>query len=343
MKIKRLLCMVLVGSMMFSVTAFAAETENDFDGKIVIEEEFSVHDAIKEEIIGMSENIGVATFDTDVSESVERLSAETGIMTLAETYTPDKFEANDSFSTATTGKAQRLVRANLHSETDMDYYRFEVTDNDVANGEYYSFILADMPLNCDYGLLVVNSNLEGYVFNNEGSEMENAMFTFNTAGTYYVIVYSVSGCSNANYALYFGRSIVSDSYGYESTGLDINFGYIPQGNQYTTYTGYYAFDLTNKSEIPDTAFVTKFRMTADGNGANWGGFVKQIFTEDGTGYQQLGGIELFNMPERAHIVRQCWYVRGGIVYSMSFTWQPRVHITYDYIINPQTMYYAPLG
>ena len=127
--------------------------------------------------------------------------------------------------------------------------------------------------------------------------MENAMFTFNTAGTYYVIVFSASGCSNSNYALYFGRFILSDSYGYESTGVTINFGYIPQGNQYTTYSGYYAYDLTNNTEILDTAFVTKFRMTSDGNGANWAGFVKQIWTEDGTGYQQLGGIELFNIPK----------------------------------------------
>lgn len=56
-------------------------------------------------------------------------------MPLADTYTPDKYESNDSFSTATTGKAQHLVRANLHSETDMDCYRFEVTDDDVNNGE----------------------------------------------------------------------------------------------------------------------------------------------------------------------------------------------------------------
>lgn len=84
-------------------------------------------------------------------------------------------------------------------------------------------------------------------------------------------------------------------------------------------------------------------MTSEGNGANWGDLVKQIFTEEGTGYQQYGSIELFNMPERAHIVRQRWYVRGGVVYSMNFSWIPRVHITYDYIINPQTMFYAPIG
>jgi len=36
-----------------------------------------------------------------------------------------------------------------------------VTDSDVSNGEYYSFILSNMPTNCDYGLLVVNDNLEG--------------------------------------------------------------------------------------------------------------------------------------------------------------------------------------
>lgn len=343
MKIKKLLCLALAGSMIFSVPVFAAESEVNFDGNVVMEEDFSAEDAIKEEIASMQENFGVAIFDTDVSDYLDELSADAGVMPLTDTYTPDKYESNDSFTTATTGKAQHLVRANLHSEMDMDYYRFEVTDNDVSKGEYYSFILSNIPLNCDYGLLIVNDNLEGYVFNNEGSEMENAMFSFNTAGTYYVIVYSASGCSNANYALYFGRSILSGSYGYESTGVTINFGYIPQGNQYTTYSGYYAFNLTNKTEIPDTAFVTKFRMTADGNGANWGGFVKQIWTEDGVGYQQLGGIELFNMPERGHIVRQCWYIRGGIDYSMSFSWTPRVHITYDYIINPQTMYYAPLG
>lgn len=328
--------------MVFSMPVFAAERNEDFEG-VLAQEDYSANKTINEMVASMPENLGEVTFDTDVSEYISKASSNDNVMALNSGYAPDKFESNDTLTTATTGKAQRLIRANLHSETDMDYYKFEVTDSDVKNGEYYSFILSDIPLNCDYGLLIVNENLEGFMYNKEGNEMEYAMFSFNTAGTYYAIVFSASGCSNANYALYFGRTIQAGSYGYESTGLTINFGYIPQGNSYTTYTNYYKYDLTNKTEIPDTAFVTKFRMTADGNGANWAGFIKQIFTEDGTGYQQQGGIELFNMPEREHIVRQCWYIRGGITYSMNFSWTPRVHITYDYIINPQTMYYAPLG
>lgn len=337
------MALAITASMFSGTTVMAAEAPDGLGDLVVQEEEYDVEEVISNEIDAMSSNLGMLEFDTDMSSFIAELSGNNGIMLLSETYTPDKFESNDSFASATTGKSGRLIRANIHSETDMDYFKFEVTDADVSNGEYYSFILSNMPTNCDYGLLVVNENLEGYVFNNEGSAMENVMFSFNAAGTYYVIVYSASGCSNTNYALFLGRSIQSDYYGYESTGLTVNFGYIPQGNSYTTYTGYYAFDLTNETTIPDTAFVTKFRMTADGNGANWGGFIKQIFTEDGTGYQQQGGIELFNMPERGHIVRQCWYIRGGIVYSMNFSWTPRVHITYDYIINPQTMYYAPLG
>lgn len=285
-------------------------------------------------------------YDIDVFETNNKVSMPNNDDTFtkeARSYTPDQFESNDSFTTSTNGRSGYLISANIHDDDDVDFYSFIVTDEDVNNGEYYSFILTNIPSGCNYDMLIVNDSWEGYIYNNSGTTTENAMFTFNTSGVYYVIIYSSDGCSSSNYALFYGRSIQSGSYGYVSTGINVNHGYIPIGSSTTTYTTYYSYDLTNNNSIPSTAFVTKFRMSMNGNGANYGGLVKQLFAENGTGYQTMGAIELFTMPERQHIVRQNWSIRAGVLYSYNYSWIPQVHITYDYIINPQTMFYAPLG
>lgn len=44
---------------------------------------------------------GEVTFDTDVSDVIARISSDKWIATQSATYTPDKFESNDTLETAT--------------------------------------------------------------------------------------------------------------------------------------------------------------------------------------------------------------------------------------------------
>ncbi len=338
MSIKKILCMVLAGSMILPATVSAAENTEDF---AVGKEKVCCAKTVQEKAFGMPENFDGVTFDTDISDVVAKISLEEGLEAEADTYTPDKFESNDTLETAIAGKAQHLIQANLHSEEDMDCYKFEVTSDDVSNKVEYTFILSDIPLDCNYDMLIVNGDLEGYVCNSEGNTMEGVKMRFNTAGTYYVVVFSSNGCSESNYSLYYGRSEVLSYYGFAYTNLEIKFGYVPQGTRNPVYMGPYSLDLEDKTEIPENAKVKEFFITAEGTGGNYGGFYKQLYAPDGTKFEQMGGIEKINIPSGKYLVRQNWNIGGSVLFSNYFTWEPRIQVVYTYEVTPATMYYVP--
>ena len=69
----------------------------------------------------------------------------------------DQYEPNESISAATSGVQGKVIQATIHDETDMDFYRFEVTDN-----EPLSIILYNIPSGCDYDLYLFNSDQSGW-------------------------------------------------------------------------------------------------------------------------------------------------------------------------------------
>jgi hypothetical protein len=99
----------------------------------------------------------------------------------------DNFEPNNSFDKATINKEEHYVSANINTESDLDYYRFEVTDEDVQNSEYFSFILSNIPANCNYGFCVVDNNMMGWNYNNPDNTTENAVFKFKKPGAYFLL------------------------------------------------------------------------------------------------------------------------------------------------------------
>ena len=116
--------------------------------------------------------------------------------------TGDQYEPNNSIAEATTGMQGKLIQATIHSETDMDFYRFEVTAN-----EPLSILLFNIPSGCDYDLYLFNHDQTGwYTDFQDGSVSEEFYISLDKSGTYYVAVDSHSGCSNSPYSLYFGDS-----------------------------------------------------------------------------------------------------------------------------------------
>lgn len=71
-----------------------------------------------------------------------------------------------------------------------------------------------------------------------------------------------------------------------------------------------------------------------------GGFYKYIREPSGYGMEQLGNIQAFDVPDMAYYVKQNWQIWGKILYSYSFTWEPRILIGYKFIVTPQTMGYV---
>lgn len=150
-------------------------------------------------------------------------------------------------------------------------------------------------------------------------------------------------CSASNYALYYGKDEMTSYYGFADTGLEIKFGSVPQGTRNPVYRGPYTLDLSDKTNIPENALVKGFYMTAEGTGGNYGSFYMQLYAPDGKEYEQLGGIEKFNIPIGKYYVRRKWHIGGSVRYSNYFTWTPRIQVVYTYEVTPSTMYYVPLG
>ena len=122
MKIKKILCMALASSMIFSVPVFAAEEnnvvsiENENADSILFEDM-----AAQEQIVSCDDFVSLDTY----AERFDLESIPDDIVTLASTG--DKYEPNNSVATATTGLMGKKVTATIH-EGDVDWYKLEVYD-----------------------------------------------------------------------------------------------------------------------------------------------------------------------------------------------------------------------
>lgn len=255
------------------------------------------------------------------------------IDTMANTNTGDQYETNNMYSTATNGLMGKRISATLH-DGDVDWYKMEVFDT----SEPYAFILMDIPSNCNYDMIVVNSEItEGYVDFKDGNTSEVFYINFNTEGTYYICIQSSSGYSSTPYTLYFGQAIRNGGTGWRSSGLTFNFGYKPQGGTDYKQCEPKNYNLANDNTIPDGAVLTDLRLDNNGNGGTWGGFYKYIKDASGNYMQQYGNLDAFAVPQNSYYVKQNWEIWGKVLYSYSFTWQPNILVGYKYVVAPQTM------
>lgn len=329
MKIKRLLCMILAGSMMFSVTAFAAESTEENTISIVNEEADSI---LFEDL---TEQEKIVTCDDFVSKDIlsEKINIDleaNNLMTLASVG--DQYESNNSVATATTGLMGKKVTATIH-EGDVDWYKLEVVDI----SEPYSFVLMNIPSGCDYDMALFNSSLTGgYAEFQDGNTTEEFYININEPGTYYLAVQPNVGYSDSPYTLYFGPAFKNGSTGWRDPNLSFSFGYVPRGSAATSVPAQ-SYNLTNDITIPNGSVLTDLMITDDGNAAEWAGFYKYIAEPSGYGMQQLGNIPTFVVPDMAYYVKQNWSIWGTIQYSTNFVWEPQIFMGYKFIVTPQTM------
>lgn len=336
MKIKKLLCMALACSMIFSVPVFAAE-ESD----VVTEDNSSIsitNDNVDRALFeDLAEQHTIVSSDDFVSLDAlpERFNMESitnDIMVTASSG--DQYEPNNTPATATQSLIGQKIKATIHDENDWDWYKFDVLDTTNP----YSFVLTDIPNGCDYDLFLVNSDLEIEYYNlQEGNTTEQFYIKFAEVGTHYISVQSYSGYSNSPYTLYFGPSYKVGDTNWLS-GWSFSFGNVPRGSNPKSVSPQY-LNLTNDSSIPDGARMTMLYMTADGNTTEWAGFYKYMVAPSGNTLRQIGNLQKFDVPEMAYLVKQNWQIYGTIQYSKYFTWTPKILIAYKFGVTPETMGY----
>ncbi len=274
------------------------------------------------------------------------LENNSGIQTYTTGLGADQYEPNDMPSAATIGMSGRAVYGNFHDSTDVaDWFKFEVTSADVSNEVPYSFILTNIPADCDYDMYVVNSDISGITHNLQtGTSSEQMVFSFTKAGTYYVVIQSSKGYDASNYyKLYFGRSWAHGLTGWANTGFTFNFDNKAQGTADYLYSssGWQILDFRNNSAFPDGSVVNYFYLDATHTG-DYAGLEKVLraATDVDRWHEQLGGIDIFDLSSYNYPVKQQWAIHGRVNYANNFAWKPKVKIDFDYPILLQNMSYV---
>ncbi len=110
----------------------------------------------------------------------------------------DQYELNNSFDTATNLglKANYSIYANIDSNDDKDYYRFETDKNAII-----TVSLIDIPSGTDYELKLYNSNKALIGSSTKGLNYSEEITVPQEDGLFYVYVYPYNGYSNLNYNL----------------------------------------------------------------------------------------------------------------------------------------------
>lgn len=271
--------------------------------------------------------IPISQLNPRVGEKINKINSFSSRESTMVVSSGDQYEPNDSIADATTGMQGKLIQATIHSETDLDFYKFEVTAN-----EPLSILLYSIPSGCDYDLYLFNYDLsEGYADFQDGSASEEFYISLDKSGTYYVVVDSNSGYSSSPYSLYFGKSYMYGSTGWVNPNLSFAFGSVPRGTTKTSLVK--NINLTYDVSIPNGAVVTTFYLSKEGTGGEYAGFYKYLKPASGNTIQQLGGAQAMTVPKNT-LVKQDWQIWGSVEYSNYFTWQPRYFIQYEFFVTP---------
>lgn len=261
----------------------------------------------------------------------------------------DVYGENNGSGIATDGRYNKLSFDTIHDENDVDWYALDVS----SSSEPISVMLANIPNGCDYDLFIVKydstNGITELYHNLQAGTTSEALYGTLPAGKYYVVVQAdpdvVNNYSDSNYKLYFGDYFVYGTYGYVDTGLDIDFGYVKPGNTTPVSRGWYTYDLTNNSQIPDDAMAEDIYLSSDGNGNSWIGFTKRLRANGSqtTFPDKTGGISVmftYNPEENERIpVKQQWLIGGYLTSSTYFIWEPRIRFVYQFSATLDNIYY----
>lgn len=104
---------------------------------------------------------------------------------------PDSYESNDSFSSATTLGRNSYKSANINHPEDVDFYKFTLTQR-----SYVELTLGDIPSGCRYNMEIYNGAGESYFIGGVYTTASSKQYLqILNSGTYYVRVYSYSGAA----------------------------------------------------------------------------------------------------------------------------------------------------
>lgn len=243
----------------------------------------------------------------------------------------DIYEPNDSSDKATPIYFNSRIKANLHTEADQDWYKFNITKNDVDNCPMgiFSVILKNIPAGKDYDMYLFKRLPNGGMGYTPCDKLSNSVAShFNiTEGSYLIAVFSKDNIPNnysaQNYELYVGNGLIPRSTEYMNTNMEFNFGFNHYPVPYLCKPQY--IDLSNDSSLPVNSIIKKVRLTSDGNGAYWIGLKKRF--DD---CEAQAGIDIIPVPEYSIWLKENHSINAYITKSNGFVWRPRLQIDYVY-------------
>lgn len=333
MNLKNKVAMLLAASMMVSLGSVATINAEEVNNELTTLAENS----------RLKEVVEIGSLEQFKSGSIDDVIMDNSGIALA-AATGDSYEANNGPTVATSGRYNKITHASLHDASDVDWYTIEVLDT----SKPISIFLTNIPSGCDYDMYLLQYDSTNGITNmyyniQTGTTSEELYGTVDKIGTYYVVIQASSSVENnfspSNYTLYMGDYYRVGQYGYVDTGLDISFGHIAVGNQDPVYKGWYAYDLSNETSIPNDAIVTKIYLTGNGNGAYWIGFYKMMVAA-GQGIQleeKIGQIDVMYSGDNQLIAKQKWLIGGNILASTNFVWEPHILIAYKYAATISNM------
>ncbi len=261
MKIKRILSLTLVCSMLLGMPVMANEGEaiSSYDTEAASLEYLESIELPKHKAIRLSK--------AEVSELIDKEGKKT------RTTVPDDYESNDTVSTAFPYNKVEMVnrqltsrndlfglgmrQAGLHSEDDEDWFSIKLT----AGEEYFVDLRNIGKSNWFIELYYFDSNGEGYYYTTDPEVMpvfekwpeKYFYFTAEDTGTYYIRITSGNDWSNVMYYFFYVGSPIQyfdivDMYTYGSAQI--------YGGGYSTYT----FDLRGES-VPAITAIVNLTMT----------------------------------------------------------------------------------
>lgn len=111
--------------------------------------------------------------------------------------TGDSWEPNNTMATASTVSSTTMISANLHTSSDIDFYKFTV-----GSACNVSIALSNIPINCNYEMQLLNSAGSTLVSSiKESNTGEFIRTRLTSSGTYYIKIWSHSSSSSINYKL----------------------------------------------------------------------------------------------------------------------------------------------
>lgn len=250
--------------------------------------------------------------------------------------TGDIYEPNDGSDSAYPISFNNTIKANLNTEADQDWYKFDITRYDIENctGGIFTVILKNIPAGKDYDMYLFKRQPDGGMGYTPIDKLSNSVASyFNISeGSYMIAVFAKDSIPNnfsdQNYELYVGNAFIPRSTEYINTNMEFNFGFNHYPIPYLCEPQY--LDLSNESSLPDGSLIKNVRLTSDGNGAYWIGLRKRF--DD---CEAQAGIDIMPVPKYKILLKENHSVNAYITKSDGFIWRPRLQIDYVYPLIEQ--------